>query len=139
RFFARLESIEAVQLRNGRTIDFPIRIQNIDDWKVMALSNLEIEYVMGGRNFQNACAELGIDRFVGDDRKFFARERTTSIFADQTNEHPSRFSCSMMMLPCLFCQSTMRRRNSSRPRSWRVTPSFLRSHFSTAVWVAIPA
>src|SRR5207253_9978916 len=49
----------------------------------MALSNLEIECVMGGRNFQNACAELGIDRFVGDDRKFFARQRTPGMFAEQ--------------------------------------------------------
>ncbi len=52
-----------------------------------------------------------------------ARHNPSSIVKrsrDQSQEQPSRFSCSMMMPPCLSFHSQTRRRNSSRPRSWRV-------------------
>ena len=57
---------------------------------------------------------------------------------DQSTESPRRRICSMISPPYCSFHSHTRATNASRPRSWRVLPSFLRSA-STTFWVAMPA
>src|SRR5204862_5178902 len=64
---ARLESIESIQLRHRRTIYFSVRMKHVDNRQLVALADFEIDLVMRRRHFQNAGAELWIDRFVSDD------------------------------------------------------------------------
>src|SRR6266550_7284826 len=73
-----------MQLRGRRAIDFSIGMQNIDNRQVVALSDLEVECVVCRRDFQNSRPELRIDRFVGDNWKLLAYERTPRMFADET-------------------------------------------------------
>ena len=54
----------------------------------MALANFEVERVVRWRNFQNSRPELGIDSFVSDDGKFFARERAPCVLADKIGIAP---------------------------------------------------
>ena len=58
-------------------------MQNIDDRQVVALANFEIEFVVRGRDLQNTCAKLGIDRVVGDNRNFFTRQRPPNLSVDK--------------------------------------------------------
>ncbi len=57
----------------------------------------------------------------------------------QSQLAPIFFCCSTMRSPYLFFQSHTRSRNLSRPRSYRVSPSFTRRFSSTLIWVAMPA
>ncbi len=58
-------------------------MQNVDDRQVVALADFKVHLVVRRCDFQNAGAEFRIDRFVRDDWKFFARERTPDVFADK--------------------------------------------------------
>ena len=57
----------------------------------------------------------------------------------QSSEAPSARCCSAMRFPDSSFHSHTRRRNSSRPRSWRDFPSFFCSSRSTTICVAMPA
>ena len=70
-----------------------------------------------------------------------ARCETSSIVKtsrSQSHEAPSRMCWCEMTLRYFRTQAQTRSTNCSRPRSWRVSPSFA-SSFSTTFWVAIPA
>ena len=81
RFLARGEAIEAVELRNAGAIDPAVRMQHVDHRQVVPLADLEIEFVVRRRHFQNAGAEFRIDPFVADDRQLRAIERTPDLLA----------------------------------------------------------
>jgi hypothetical protein len=48
---SRFESIQPVQLWDGRTIDASIWIKHVDNRQAMTLTDLEVQYVVRGRNF----------------------------------------------------------------------------------------
>ncbi len=48
-------------------------MKDVDDRQLVALADFEIDLVMSRRDFQNAGAELRIDRVIGDDGQGFAR------------------------------------------------------------------
>ena len=64
RFLARDEPIEPVEFRNIGTIDRAIRMQHIDDRQLVALTDLEIEFVVRRRHLQNAGAKFRIDPVI---------------------------------------------------------------------------
>ena len=57
-------------------------MKNIDNRQLVTLADFEIGFVVRGRDLQNAGTEFGIDGIVGDDGKFFARERPPGVLAD---------------------------------------------------------
>ena len=58
-------------------------MQHIDNRQVMALTNLEINRVMRGRDFQDAGAEFRIDCLIGDNRNFLACQGTPRMFTQE--------------------------------------------------------
>src|SRR4029077_14886136 len=52
----------------------------------MALTNLEIQRVVRGRDFQDAGAEFRIDCFIGNNRNFLTCERTPRMFTQEIGE-----------------------------------------------------
>src|SRR5438094_10286136 len=58
-------------------------MQHIYKRQVMALTNLEINRVMRGRDFQDAGAEFRIDCFIGDNRNFFTCQGTPRVFTQE--------------------------------------------------------
>src|SRR5437879_628732 len=58
-------------------------MEHIDDRQRMPHADLEIDLVMRGRDFQDTGPKLRIDGRVSHDPKFFAREWTPDLFADQ--------------------------------------------------------
>ena len=81
RFFPRSEAIEPVEFRNGGAVDFSVRMKHVDYRQLVTLADLEIEFVVRRRHFQNAGAEFRIDRLIADDGQLRAIERTPDFFA----------------------------------------------------------
>ncbi len=81
RFLARGETIQPVEFRHVRAIDFSVRMKDVDDRQVVALPDLEIDLVVRGRDLEHAGAEVRIDRLVADDGQLRPIERPPDLFA----------------------------------------------------------
>ena len=83
RLLPRLEAIQSVELRHGRTIDPTIRMQHIEHRQSVTLADLEVHFVVCRRHLQNAGPKFRIDRFIANDRELRARQRAPDMFSDQ--------------------------------------------------------
>src|SRR2546430_10690646 len=86
---ARLETVEADERFTGERVHRPVGIHDVDRGQIGALADLEVRFVVRGRDFQNSGAELELDLLIADDRYEFLlfgnlnRQRTAGVFADE--------------------------------------------------------
>ena len=79
---SRLISVHAAELA-AVLVDGGVVVHDVDLGQVMALSDLEVVGVVGGRDLDDAGTEFPVDILVGDDRDLSVHERKPHIAADQ--------------------------------------------------------
>ena len=82
-FLAGLEAVEAVEFWDGGAVDAAVGGEYVDDGEVVAQADVEVGAVVGGGDFEGACAEGVVNVAVGDDGDFFAGEGAPEVFADE--------------------------------------------------------
>ena len=86
---ARLETVEAAQIRARCVVHLAVRRDNFNRRELVPRADFKVRFVMRGRHFQNAGAKFKIHMLVADDRNQllfahkFRRQRTQHVLADE--------------------------------------------------------
>ena len=77
------ESIHTVEVVSGQGIEGTVGIEDIEDRKVVAPADFEVQLVVSGSDFQDAGAEFAVDGFIRDNGEFLLGEGTPDFLADE--------------------------------------------------------
>ena len=67
----------------GQVIHGSVVVHDVDLWQVVALSNQEVVWIVGRRDFHDTCTKLRICVFVPNDWDEFISDWKDDIFTDQ--------------------------------------------------------
>ena len=83
-FFAGFEAVETGELGAGELVHGAVGVKGVDHGQAVALADLEVHLVVGGRDLECAGGEGGIDRLVGDNGDLdTVAERTPDLLAHE--------------------------------------------------------
>ncbi len=83
-FFASGETLHAGEFGAGEFVERAVGVKRVDDRELVAEADLEVHFVVGGRDLERTGGEGRIDRAVGDDRDLHAlTERTPHFLPDE--------------------------------------------------------